>query len=80
MKVAKLVAVSFLTRVIVEDNATQEQILEASKKAFRLKVENELDNNIKYIENDEVCPFDPEKDKHIILKWVPQAKRTESHC
>lgn len=41
-KVAKLVLVSMMTRIIVEENATDEEMLEASKPAFRIKINDEL--------------------------------------
>jgi len=57
-KVAKLVAVSFLTRVIVDENAEQEEILAEAKKKFQAKLDNnELSDNLEYIENDEECPY-----------------------
>lgn len=63
-KVAKLVAISLLTRVIVNENATQEEILAESKKKFQAKLDNnELSDNLDYIDNDDECPFDPETDK-----------------
>lgn len=58
MSIAKLVAVSFLTRVIVDENATTEEILEASKQGFIAKVVNsELEDNLEYIKDDTECPF-----------------------
>lgn len=63
-KVAKLVAVSFLTRVVVDKNATQEEILAKAKNKFQAKLNNnELGENLEYIEEDTECPFDPETDK-----------------
>ena len=37
-KVAKLVYVSFVTRVVVNENATREEIVEASRQQFAEKV------------------------------------------
>jgi len=54
---AKLVKVSFMTRVVVEDNATENQILEASKEAFLSKVNNELSENLEEIEDDDEMPY-----------------------
>jgi hypothetical protein len=62
MKVAKLVAVSFLTRVIVDQNATEEETLEIAKKNFAFKLEDELSENIDYIIDDLECPFDEKHD------------------
>lgn len=60
-KVAKLVAVSFLTRVIVDENATQDEIIKASEQGFRDKIDNhEIGDNLEYIDDDTECPYDPE--------------------
>jgi hypothetical protein len=57
-KVAKLVEVSFTTRVIVEEDATEYQIIQASKKGFQVKLDNdEIEDNLVLIEDDEECPF-----------------------
>jgi hypothetical protein len=58
MKVAKLVYASFVTRVVVDANATEEQILDSARKQFAFKVENELSENIEEIVNDVECPYD----------------------
>ena len=58
-KVAKLVTVSFITRVVVEDNATDEQILNEAKKGFQAKLDNnELMDNLEQIRDDEEMPFE----------------------
>lgn len=62
MKVAKLVAVSFLTRVVVEENATEEEILEKAKSNFAFKIEDELSENLEYIVDDIECPYDEKYD------------------
>ena len=59
---AKLVTVNFTTRVIVEDNATEEEILVAAKLKVVDKVINELGENLEDILDDTVCPYDPETD------------------
>jgi len=56
-KVAKLVAYSFMTRVLVDENATDEQIIDASKQMIKLKVQDELSENLESIEDDEECPI-----------------------
>lgn len=57
-KVAKLVMVSLMTRVIVDENATDDQIIAASYKGFQAKIDNrELGDNIESIENDEEVPY-----------------------
>lgn len=60
MKVAKLVCVSLMTRVIVDENATDEQILEKSKANFIEKISTELGENLESITDDEEVPFEEE--------------------
>jgi hypothetical protein len=59
MKVAKLVYVSMVTRVIVDEDATDEQIIQAARPQFAEKVQTELGENLEEIVNDEECPYDP---------------------
>ncbi len=61
-KVAKLVHYSFVTRVIVDETATDEEIIEASKNNMCIKIPNELGANLQDIDDDEDCPYDPEHD------------------
>jgi hypothetical protein len=56
-KVAKLVYYSFVTRVVVEDDATQEDIIRESKRKILEKVNNELSENLEEIIDDEECPI-----------------------
>lgn len=62
-KVVKLVYVSLMTRVVVDDNATDEQIVEAAQSKFIDKVTNELFENLEDIVDDEECPYDEKFDK-----------------
>ena len=62
-KVAKLVAVSLITRVIVDENATDAEIIEIAKGKFQNKLETELNENIEYITEDEECPYNEKFDK-----------------
>ena len=62
MRVAKLVMVSLMTRVIVDDNLTEEQeleeIAEQTKAAFVDKIMNDrIGDHLESIEDDEECPF-----------------------
>ena len=57
-KVAKLVYVSLATRVVVDENATDEQILEIAKAHFLEKVNTELGEHLEEIIDDEECPYD----------------------
>ena len=56
-KVAKLVAYSFMTRVVVDEDATDDEIIRATKQMMRIKVQDELGENLESIENDEECPI-----------------------
>jgi hypothetical protein len=57
MKVAKLVMVSLMTRVIVDENATDDEIIAASYQGFQDKLDNrELGDNLEEIRDDDECP------------------------
>jgi len=62
-KVAKLVYANLLTRVIVDENASEEEIIEVSKEKFIDKIKTELGENIEEIEDDTEVPYDEEYDK-----------------
>lgn len=57
MKVAKLVAVSLLTRVVVDENSTDEEIMEKAKSKFVEKINSEIGEHLEYIVDDEECPY-----------------------
>jgi hypothetical protein len=61
-KVAKLVYVSLATRVVVDSDATDEQILEIAKANFLEKVNTELGEHLEEIIDDEECPHDEKFD------------------
>jgi hypothetical protein len=57
-KVARLVEFSLMTRVIVDENATEDQIIKASYKGIQDKIDNrELGDNLVENDLDEECPF-----------------------
>jgi hypothetical protein len=56
-KVAKLVYASFMVRVIVDENATDEEIINRSHIKFKIAVNEELNENIEEIINDTECPY-----------------------
>jgi type III secretion system FlhB-like substrate exporter len=61
MKVARLVTISLTTRVIVEDTATDEEILQEAKENYLNKIYNdELLENLMEINEDEEMPFSEE--------------------
>jgi len=58
MKKALLVEFSLLVRVIVDENATDDQIIEASYSKIQDKINNrELGDNLASIEDDEEIPY-----------------------
>ena len=57
-KIAKLVMVSLMTRVIVEDTASEEEILNEARGRFHNIVENDLSENLESIEDDTECPYE----------------------
>jgi hypothetical protein len=61
-KVAKLVYLSMVTRVIVDEDAREEEIVEASRENFIRKVNLELGENTGEIIDDIECPYDPDLD------------------
>ena len=56
-KVAKLVAVSFMTRVIVDEDASHEAIFETARPRLKEKAQEEMFENLESIEDDDECPF-----------------------
>ncbi len=62
-KVAKLVTCSLMTRIVVDKDATEEEILNAVKDKFITKIKDELSEHIEDIEDDEDCPYDPDYDE-----------------
>jgi hypothetical protein len=51
-----------MTRVIVDENASEEEILNSARPKFIQKVQEELNENIEEIWYDNECPYDPEFD------------------
>jgi len=61
-KVAKLVYVTMVTRVVVDEEATFEGIVKAAKPNLLEKVANELGDNVDEIIPDEEMPYNPSSD------------------
>lgn len=59
-KVAKLVYVSMVTRVIVDENASETEILIQAQSKFIEKIENEIHEHLEEIIDDEECPYEVE--------------------
>ena len=62
MKIAKLVYVSLVTRVVVEDSATEDEIIEMAKDRLIDNIKTCLGENIDSIEDDTEVLYDPEFD------------------
>lgn len=62
VKISKLVMVSLMTRVIVDDSATDEEILRLAKPHFIDKINMELGEHLESIEDDSECPYDARYD------------------
>jgi len=61
MKVAKLVLVSLMTRVVVDENATEDEIIKASRPKFHIVIDESLGDNVEEIMDDEECPVTEEE-------------------
>lgn len=61
--VAKLVYVTLATRVIVDENASESEILELAGIRLAEKIQNELTEHLESIEDDIECPYDPDFDE-----------------
>ena len=61
-KKAMLVYTTFVTRVIVDENATDEEIIEAAAPKLAEQALYELSENIDEITFDEDCPYNPDHD------------------
>jgi hypothetical protein len=70
-KVAKLVTVTFITRVIVDENASDEQIFEAARPTLKQKAAEEMFENLESIVDDTECPYNPETDQKDGY-WQPE--------
>lgn len=67
MKVAKLVLWSPMTRVVVEEDTTYEQIIEAARSRFQTILNNDYSENIEDVIDDEGCPY-VEGEGDVLLK------------
>lgn len=56
-KIAKLVTVTLITRVVMDENATDEQILDMARPHFESKLVTELNENLESIKEDTECPY-----------------------
>ncbi len=57
MKVAKLVSITLMTRIVVEDTAKHHEIEEIARNRFINNLETDLSDNIDSIVDDLECPY-----------------------
>lgn len=57
-KVAKLVTITMKTRIIVDENATEEEIIEKASIKMSEKIQEEFSENLESICDDTECPYD----------------------
>ena len=57
MKVAKLVKVSLMVRVVVDENTTDFDVAEIALPELLRKLDDDIYESIEEIENDDECPF-----------------------
>ena len=62
-KVAKIVVASFMTRVIVDENARYEDIVAAAKPRIAETVQTEFGENVEDVFDDKEMPYDPDTDE-----------------
>jgi len=74
MKVAKLVECSLMTRVVVDENATEDEIIASSRARFIDIINTSLGDNIEEIYDDEECPYNEKEEldrklENLLDKW-----------
>jgi hypothetical protein len=63
-KVAKLVTITMKTRIIVDENASESDIIELASIRMSEKIQHEFNENLESIEADTECPYDPFYDEY----------------
>ncbi len=59
---AKLINIDMVVRVIVEDNETEDKIIEKALQKASERISTDGRENVVSITDDNECPFDPEFD------------------
>jgi len=62
-KVAKLVTITMKTRILVDENASESDIIELTSIRMSEKIQYEFNENLESIEDDIECPYNPEFDE-----------------
>jgi hypothetical protein len=61
-KVAKLVTITMKTRIIVDEDASEVEIIEQASIKMSEKIQHEFNENLESICEDTECPYDPDFD------------------
>ena len=64
-KVAKLVTITMTTRVIVDENASEADIIEQASIKMSDEIQYEFNENLESICEDVECPYDPKFDEEV---------------
>ena len=64
-KVAKLVTITMTTRIIVDEDASEMDIIEKASIRMSEKIQHEFNENLESICDDIECPYDPETDEEF---------------
>lgn len=70
-KIAKLVAVCLMTRVVVRDTATEDEIWAAAVPRLIDTLRKDGLENLEFIEDDTECPYSPRDDAFTLLLKAP---------
>jgi hypothetical protein len=62
-KIAKLVTITMKTRILVDENASESDIIELASIRMSEKIQHEFNENLESIEDDIECPYNPEFDE-----------------
>jgi hypothetical protein len=62
-KIAKLVTITMKTRILVDENASERDIIELASIRMSEKIQHEFNENLESIEDDIECPYNPEFDE-----------------
>jgi hypothetical protein len=62
-KVAKLVTITMKTRILVDENASERDIIELASIRMSEKIQHEFNENLESIVDDIECPYNPEFDE-----------------
>jgi hypothetical protein len=80
-KVAKLIEFSLKTRIVVDIDATEDEMIEVSYSKIQDKITNrELGDNLVEVENDEECPFGAFDTDNPSIDTVILSTKDKQYC